>query len=324
MDYKDYYKVLGVGKDASQKEIKAAYRKLARKYHPDLNPGDKTAEERFKEINEANEVLIDPDKRKKYDQFGVDWQRYQQNGGQAGGFNWGQYAGGARSGGPRMEYADLNDLFGGAGGGGAPGSGFSDFFETLFGGGMGGRPTGRPRAAWQSAGRVRPEPRAFEQPVDVTLEEAYAGSMRVLQMDGRRLEVKLPAGVKTGSRVRVPGQGDMGDVYLKIDVLPHKIFERDGDDLRTEAPVEVQTAALGGEISVPTLRGATLSLRIPPETQSGKLFRLQGQGMPRLRKSSEHGDLYVKVRLVLPASLTDREKALFQELADLRKRQPQA
>jgi curved DNA-binding protein len=317
MDYKDYYKVLGVGKDASQKEIKAAYRKLARKYHPDVNPGDKKAEERFKELNEANEVLTDPDKRKKYDQFGVDWQRYQQTGGQAGGFNWGQYGGGARSGGPRMEYVDLNDLFGGAGGG-ASGSGFSDFFETLFGGG----PGGRQGAAWQSTRRVRPEPQAFEQPVDVTLEEAYSGSMRVLQMDDRRLEVKIPAGVRTGSKVRVPGQGGMGDVYLKINVLPHKLFERDGDDLRTEVTVEVQAAALGGEISVPTLRGATLSLRIPPETQSGKLFRLQGQGMPRLRKPSEHGDLYVKVRLVLPAPLSDREKALFQELADLRKRQP--
>jgi curved DNA-binding protein len=320
MDYKDYYKVLGVGKDASQKEIKAAYRKLARKFHPDVNPGDKKAEERFKEINEANEVLTDPDKRKKYDQFGADWQRYQQNGDQAGGFNWGQYAGGARSGGPRREYVDLNDLFGGAGGRSAGDSGFSDFFETLFGGG----PGGRQGAAWQSTGRVRPEPQAFEQPVDVTLEEAYSGSMRVLQMDERRLEVKIPAGVRTGSKVRVPGQGGMGDVYLKISALPHKVFERDGDDLRTEVPVEVQTAALGGEISVPTLRGATLSLRIPPETQSGRLFRLQGQGMPHLRKPSEHGDLYVKVRLVLPTALTEREKALFQELADLRKRQPQA
>lgn len=316
MEYKDYYQILGVGRDASQKEIKAAYRKLARKFHPDVNPGDKKAEERFKEINEANEVLTDPEKRKKYDQFGVDWQQYQQSGGQPSGFNWGRYAGGAgsRSTGPRMEYVDLNDLFGGAGDGGA--GGFSDFFETLFGGAAA-RQSG---ARVKQSARMRSEPPAFEQPVDVTLEEAYTGSTRVLQMDSRRLEVKIPAGVKTGSKVRVPGQGGTGDVLLKINVLPNKVFERDGDDLKTEVSIEVQTAALGGEISVPTLKGTTLTLRIPPETQSGKTFRLQGQGMPRLRKPDEHGDLYVKVRLVLPTPLTDREKALFQQLADLRKR----
>ncbi len=316
MEYRDYYKVLGVGRNASQKEIKAAYRKLARKFHPDVNPGDKKAEERFKEINEANEVLTDPEKRKKYDQFGADWQQYQQSGGQPGGFNWDQYAGrpGSRGSGPRMEYVDLNDLFGNAGNSGA--GGFSDFFEALFGGAAARQGRSSPK---QSA-RVRAEPQAFEQPVDVTLEEAYAGSTRVLQMDSRRLEVKIPPGVKTGSKVRVPGQGGMADVFLKISVPPNKVFERDGDDLKTEVPVEVQTAALGGEISVPTLKGTTLTLRIPPETQNGKTFRLQGQGMPRLRKPNEHGDLYVKVRLVLPTPLTDQEKALFQQLADLRKR----
>jgi curved DNA-binding protein len=317
MEYKDYYKILGVARDATQKEIKGAYRKLARKYHPDVNPGDNKAEERFKEINEANEVLTDAEKRKKYDQFGADWQQYQQAGGQPGGFNWGQYAGGGpRGDGPRMEYVDLNDLFGGQGGGGS--GGFSDFFETLFGGAAA-RQGGNPGGARQSTARMRPQPQVFEQPVDVTLEEAYSGSMRVLQMDSRRLEVKIPAGVKTGSKVRVPGQGGMGDVLLKINVLPGKVFERDGDDLKTEVPVEVQIAALGGEINVPTLKGTTLTLRIPPETQSGKTFRLQGQGMPRLRKANEYGDLYVKVRLVLPTPLTEREKALFRQLVDLRK-----
>jgi len=322
MDYKDYYKTLGVGKNATEKEIKQAYRKLARKYHPDVNPGDKKSEERFKEINEANEVLTDADKRRKYDQLGADWQQYQQTGGQPGAFNWNQWQGGQR-GGARVEYMDLNDLFGGGGGGA---SGRSDFFETIFGG-MGGARPGAGGATWQSA---QAQPRArrgqdFEQEMDVTLEEAFQGASRVLEIDGRRLEVKIPAGVRTGSKVRVASEGGKGaagggagDLFLKINVLPHKTFERKGEDLHCEVPVDLYTAALGGEISVPTLKEKGLTLRIPPETQSGKVFRLQGQGMPRLRKPSEHGDLYVKLRVTLPCPLTEKEKALFKEMADLR------
>lgn len=317
MEYRDYYKVLGVSKNATEKEIKQAYRKLARKYHPDVNPGDRESEERFKEINEAHEVLTDPEKRKKYDQFGKDWQRYQQSGGQSGGFNWEEYfSQGTRArqsaGGPRVEYVDANEFFGDS-------RGFSDFFETLFGG-MGGARSG---SAWQERPSARPRrAQDHEQRVDVTLEEAFAGSNRVLELDGRRLEVKIPPGVRTGSKIRVPGEigknipgQQAGDLFLKVNVLPHKIFERKENDLYCEVPVDVYTAVGGGEIDVPTLKGTTLSLRIPPETQGGRTFRLQGQGMPTLRNPSERGDLYVKIRIVLPTPLTDKEKAAFKELA---------
>jgi len=323
MEYKDYYKTLGVPKNATEKEIKQAYRKMARKYHPDVNPGDNKAEERFKELNEANEVLTDPEKRGKYDQFGADWQRYQQGGGQSGGFNWADYATqGQRAGAPggraHVEYAGMNDIFGAGGGR------FSEFFEALFGG-MGGARPGGGRQAAQSGARA-PRFEDYEHTLDVTLEEAFAGTARVLQLDGRRLEVKIPAGVKTGSRVRVAGeigkgvQGQAaGDLFLKVNVVPHQTFERKGDDLYCDVPVDIYTAALGGEICVPTLRGKMLNLRIPPETQSGRTFRLQGQGMPVLRKPSDHGDLYARVKIVLPTPLTEQEKTTLRDLAALRK-----
>ena len=326
MEYRDYYKVLGVSKQATEKEIKQAYRKLARKYHPDVNPGDKDAEERFKEINEAHEVLTDPAKRKKYDRFGADWQHHQQAGGQPGGFNWEDYmaqaAGGRqRAGGPHVqyEYVDASDIFGGKGG-----SGFSDFFETLFGSMGGARSAGTWQTAYQDTRPKRVQD--HEQKVEITLEEAFNGTTRLLQLDGRRLEVKIPPGVRTGSKVRVAGEvgkgvtrQQAGDLFLKVQVLPDQIFERKGNDLHCEVPVEIYTAALGGEIDVPTLKGTTLSLRIPPETQGGRTFRLQGQGMPHLRKPSERGDLYAKVRLVLPSPLTEKEKTEFKELAELQR-----
>lgn len=325
MEYKDYYKVLGVSKKATEKEIKRAYRKLARKYHPDVNPGDRDAEEKFKEINEAHEVLTDPDKREKYDRFGADWQRYQQAGAQPGGFNWEDYyapgaTGGRSAGGPHVqyEYVDASDIFGGQGG-----AGFSEFFETLFGGMGGARSSG----AWQPSYQDMRPRRAqdHEQTIEVTLEEAFNGTTRLVQLDGQRLEVKIPPGVKTGSKVRVagtvgadaPGQ-QAGDLFLKVRLLSNKTFERKGDDLYCEVPVDIYTAALGGEIAVPTLKGTTLSLSIPAETQGGRTFRLQGQGMPHLREPSKRGDLYAKARIVLPSPLTDKEKADFKELAELR------
>lgn len=314
MEYKDYYKLLGVGRNASRKEITKAYRKLARKYHPDLNPGDKEAEERFKEINEAHEVLSDPEKRKKYDQLGASWRQWQRRGDQAGGFDWSQWY--AQPGGGRVhvEYADLSDLFQGAGG-------FSDFFSAIFGG-MG--PAG-PRASWGGQGRTSPtHGRDYEQQVEVTLEEAFSGTSRMLQKHGRRLEVKIPPGVKTGSRVRMRGEGGegvrggaKGDLYLQVNVLPHRTFERSGDDLHCEVPVDLYTAILGGEVRVPTLKGGAM-LKIPPGTQGGKTFRLKGQGMPRLKEAQKRGDLYAKVRVKVPQNLTDREKELFRKLAEMR------
>ncbi len=318
MDYKDYYKILGVAKGADEKEIKKAYRKLARQYHPDVNPNNREAEAKFKEINEAYEVLSDPEKRRKYDEMGQSYQRWQQAGGQPGGFNWNVWvaasqAAGARgqqATGQRVTYEDLSDMWGGS-------AGFSDFFQQIFGDmGRGTAEAGpRTRAA---AGRD------LEQPVDVTLEEAFEGAERLLEVDGRRLEVKIPPGVKTGSRVRVAGEGmpgtrggARGDIYLVVNVLPSKDFERRGDDLYTEAPVDMFVALLGGEVHVPTLRG-TMALRIPAGTQAGRSFRLAGQGMPRLRAPHERGDLYVKVQVRLPEKLSDRERELVRQWAQLR------
>lgn len=304
MEYRDYYKILGVNKTTSVEEIKKAYRKLARKYHPDVNPNDKEAEEQFKEINEAYEVLTDPDKRAKYDRLGSSWNAYQRNGG-GGGFDWGQWASGARGSG---DYVDLNDILKNAQTGG---SGFSDFFEAIFG----------------NMGRTHQTPRQgqdYNQEIEITLEEAFKGTSRILRIGGRRIEIKIPRGAKTGTKVRVrgegaPGQngGSKGDLYLEIKVTPHAIFERVGDDLYTELPVDLYTAVLGGEAIVPTFKGK-VKLKIPAETQSGRTFRLKGQGMPGLKQPDERGDLYAKVMVKLPENLTDEEIELFEELADIR------
>jgi len=312
MEYKDYYKILGVDKKASEKEIKKAYRKLARQCHPDVNPGDDSAEQRFKEINEANEVLSDPDKRKKYDQLGASWRQYQGAGGRPGGFDWSQWTTQPGGGRVHVEYADLGDLFGGGGG-------FSDFFSAIFGGaGRGGSTT------WRPQGQPYTVPgQDYEQEVEVTLEEAYSGTTRVMEKEGRRLEIKIPAGVLTGSRVRMRGEGGgsqgggKGDLYLKVKVLPHATMERRGDDLHCDVPVDVYTAVLGGEVRVPTLKGGAM-LKIPPETQSGKTFRLKGQGMPQLKDAQQHGDLYARVSIQVPKKLSDKEKELFKQLADMR------
>jgi len=313
MEYKDYYRTLGVDKGASAEEIKKAYRKLARKYHPDVNPNDPQAEQRFKEINEAYEVLRDPDKRSKYDRLGANWQRYQQSGGDESGFDWSQWfspGANARSGGQRVytEYGDLDDLFGQ--------SGFSDFFQAIFGRG----------AATQGAGQGARsiDGRDVEYPLEISLEEAYHGTTRILQIGDRRIEVKIPAGVDTGSRVRIAGEGQPGarggrpgDLYLVIQVRPHERFRREGSNLHMTLPVDLYTMILGGEVLVPTLKGR-VSLRIPAGTRTGQTFRLRGQGMPSLKAGEPAGDLYVEVVPIIPADLSEREKQLFTELAALR------
>ncbi|MDH7486756.1 MAG: J domain-containing protein [Anaerolineae bacterium] len=316
MEYKDYYRILGVDRNADEKEIRRAYRRLARQYHPDVNPGDKQAEERFKEVNEAYEVLGDAEKREKYDRLGADWQRWQRMGGDPQGFDWSRWTGTAPGGGRiHVEYADLSDLFGGQG------SPFSDFFSTLFG------DVGRePRTDWFAGTQRRPRRgQDVVQPVQITLEEAYHGTQRILQSDGRRLEVQIPPGVRTGSKVRVKGEGGVsttggarGDLFLQVEVQPHPTFERRGDDLYCDVPVDLYTAVLGGEVRVPRLGGQPLVLRIPPGTQGGRTFRLQGMGMPRLHQPDQHGHLYAQVRIVIPQDLTPREKELFEELARLR------
>jgi curved DNA-binding protein len=309
MEYKDYYQVLGVPRDASEKDIKRAYRKLARENHPDVKPGDKAAEDKFKTINEANEVLSDPEKRKKYDAFGADWERYQQAGGQPGGFDFGRWAaqqpGGqwnVREGSP----GDFGDLFG-------QGGDFSDFFTTLFGGGA-------TRTRARPAGPRRGQD--FEHPVRISLDEAFRGAARVFQLDGKRIEAKIPAGVRTGSRVRLSGQGGPGaaggpggDLYLAVEVEPDSRFERRGDDLYTDLDVDLFQAALGGDVRVPTPEGA-VSLKLPPRTQAGQTFRLRGKGMPSLGGQGR-GDLFARVRLTLP-DLSEAELESLRAIADRR------
>ncbi len=330
---KDFYEVLGVARSATEKEIKAAYRKLARKYHPDVNPGDKAAEARFKEINQAYEVLSDPEKRKKYDRWGDQWEladQFEAAGARPGANPFGR--GGAPFGGPRDN--GEGDLFGD----------FGSIFETLFR-----RERGGPRGAGASR-----RGQDVETPVEISLEEAFHGTTRTLNLQTpepcrtcggsgeiagaichacegmgtaiklRRLEVRIPPGVKTGSRVRVAGEGrpgigggPPGDLYLLVTVLPHGRFERRGDDLYGEVEVPVVDAVLGGEVMVQTIDGR-VALRIPELTQNGRQFRLAGKGMPVLGQAGRRGDLYVKVRVLLPEHLDPEERKHWEALRQLR------
>jgi curved DNA-binding protein len=336
MEYRDYYNILGVSRNADEREIKKAYRRLARKYHPDMNEGNKQAEEKFKDVNEAYEVLSDPEKRKLYDQFGSEWKQWQRAGGRPEDFDWGRWGdrptAGAGGGGPRyVHYGNVEDLQDLLGGSGSP---FSDFFERLFGGGytqqagggspfggMGGRGGQRPYARTQQ----RQKGRDYDQPVEISLQEAYQGTKRILRLDGRRLEVKIPAGAQDGTKVRITGAGSPGaaggqpgDLYLVVRVRPDARFERDGADLRTKVSVDLYTALLGGEVGVPTPEGRSLMLTIPSETQNGQTFRLRERGMPQLNQTDERGDLYAEIQVELPQELTEEEKALFEELRTLR------
>ena len=322
MEYQDYYKVLGVSKGASDKEIKRAYRQLARKYHPDVNPGDKQAEERFKSINEAYEVLSDPTKRQKYDQLGSDWFRWQQMGGNPNEFDWSQWTtGGAGFGRGRgtqyTSFEDLSDLFG-RGGGGV----FSDFFSQIFGGMTGQATGGRPqrRVRVDEFQQFPRQGRDRTQEVEISLQEAYHGATRLLTKGGQQLRVKIPVGAKTGTKVRFAGEGNAGqmggqsgDLYLQVKVKEDPRFERKGDDLHGTVEVDMYTALLGGKAPVRTFDG-TLMLTIKPGTQNGQVFRLRNKGMPKLRQAEQHGDLYVKVDVRLPTDLTSRQRELLEEM----------
>lgn len=301
MDYKDYYKILGVERNASEDDIRKAYRKLAMKYHPDRNPNDKQAEERFKEINEAYQVLSDSKKRVHYDRLGSDYSNWQQRGA-PGDFNWDQYGG--FPGGVRVEYGDLDDLFGGAGG-------FSDFFRTIFGRGAEGVSTG-------ARTRSRQQPQGYQQELEITLEEAYNGTTRLLQTDGKQKQVRIPAGVRTGSKVRVAGAGPNGlDLYLIVDVQEDKRFERRGNDLHTTATVSVFTAILGGEAEVETLSGK-IKLTVPAGTQPEQVFRLAGRGMPSIKSANEKGDLYVRLKVQIPKYLSRKQRELLEEASRIK------
>ncbi|MBN2118834.1 MAG: J domain-containing protein [Anaerolineales bacterium] len=301
MDYKDYYKVLGVERNASEADIRKAYRKLAMQYHPDRNPNNKQAEERFKEINEAYQVLSDPQKRSHYDRLGSDYSNWQRRGA-PGNFNWDQYGG--FPGGVHVEYGDLDDLFGGAGG-------FSDFFRTIFGRGGEGVGTG-------TRTRARQQPQGYQQELEITLEEAFKGTMRVLQTDGKQKQVHIPAGVRTGSKVRVAGAGPNGlDLYLIVDVKDDPRFERRGNDLHTTATVSIFTAILGGEAEVETFNGK-IKLNVPVGTQPEQVFRLAGRGMPSVKNAKEKGDLYVRLKVQIPKYLSPKQRELLEEASRIK------
>jgi curved DNA-binding protein len=347
MEYRDYYQILGVPRSASQADIKKAFRKLAREFHPDRNPGDSTAERKFKDVNEANEVLSDPEKRKQYDLLGANWEQVKRaGGGRPGADPFG-------AGGP---FAGFN--FAGAGGPGGQnvryefrstdgsGAGFSDFFRMFFGGaaagaqaghgGTGGAngasldeilaqmnaapgPGGQPRRpsarAAHDAGRAAPKDE-IEAPADLTLEEAFHGTSRLVEVEGKRYEVSIPRGIDTGGRVRLSGKGPRGrDLVVTVTVRPHDVYTRRGADLERELPISLREALLGAEVPVTTLKGRIL-LTIPAGTQAGRTFRLTGQGMPKL-KGEGAGDLYVKVRVVLPTALDAEAKAAAARFLDL-------
>jgi curved DNA-binding protein len=313
LNFKDYYKTLNVSRTASQDEIKKSYRKLARQYHPDVNPGNKEAEEKFKEISEAYEVLSHPENRKKYDQLGADWKKYEQAG-QQGGFDWSKYAGQQRQGG-QQQYAggDYEDMFSGGGG-------FSDFFENIFGGGFGGARTQQGRQRQYSF-----KGQDYRAEMEMSLEEAYLGTSRILNVNGQQLRIKVKPGIADGQTLRLSGKGapgsnggENGDLYIKVHIAEDKRFRRSGDDIYKDQPVDLYTAVLGGEVQVSTLDG-DLKFKIPAETQNGATLRLKGKGFPKYNQTDSHGDLYLKIEVELPKKLSEEEKTLFRRLAEIRK-----
>ena len=289
MDYKDYYKTLGVDRKASEDDIRKAYRKLAKQYHPDYNPNNKQAEDRFKEINEAYEVLSDSKKRGHYDKLGSDYSNWQRRG-NPGDFDWGQWR---TPGGGNVDFEDAGDIF-------------SEFARTIFG--MGGA----------SASRSRAQMQGYQQELEITLEEAYKSTSRLLQSEGKEKQVRIPAGVRTGSKIRVAGAGPNGlDLYLIINVQDDKRFERRGNDLHTTATVNVFTAVLGGDADVETFDGK-IKLNIPAGTQPEQVFRLAGRGMPHLKNSKDKGDLYVRLKVQVPKYLSAKQRELLEEASKLK------
>lgn len=301
MEYRDYYKILEIDKKAPQDEIKKQYRKLARKYHPDKNPGDKTSEDKFKELQEAYEVLKDPDKRSKYDTMGSNWNKHQHGG--SGGFDFSQWA----NSGNGRQYRSSH------GGGGD----FSDFFESFFGGGQG---RGR-----RSAGFRQMKGSDYEATINLNLSDAFQGTSTLLNVDNKKIKINLKPGIKNGQTLRVKGKGapsqsggPNGDLLLKISVANNTRFTLEDNNLHLSQEIDLYTAILGGKISVNTL-GASINMNIPPETSNAKVFRLKGKGMPVYGKSGEFGDLYLKINVILPKQLEEEEVKLFEQLANLRK-----
>jgi len=318
LDFKDYYKVLGIEKTATADDIKKAYRKLARKYHPDVNPNNKEAEQKFKEINEANEVLSDPEKRKKYDALGADWRNYEQHGGgrgnSGGGFDWSKYAQGNR-GNTRYEYTeDPGDIFGNGG--------FSDFFENIFGGA--GPSSGRRRQAGRQPNYAT-KGQDYESEMDISLYEAYHGTERILTLDGQKLRIKVKPGIADGQNLRLAGKGGAGmnggpsgDIFIKVHIAPDAENRRQGDDLYRDIHIPVYTAVLGGENQAATF-GGDIKFKIPAGAQNGTTLRVKGKGFPVYGKAALFGDLYLKIIVDIPKNLSPKEKELWKELEGIGK-----
>jgi len=306
MEYKDYYKILGVDKKASSAEIKKAYRKLAMKYHPDKAKGDKSAEEKFKSINEANEVLSNTEKRKKYDELGSNWQNYQQSGDNEG-FDRGRYSNQGQGGG---QYSgDFEDMFGD--------SGYSDFFDAFFGG-----------SARQKRGGGRRSVATMGQDmqamIDITLREAYSGTSKVFNYDNQSIKLNIKPGIADGQVLKLAGKGgagirggQAGDLLITIKVLPDAVFDRKGDDLYANLNVSVYDAVLGGKVEFEMIKGK-VKIDIPKECSAGKIFRLGKLGMAKYGKTGECGDLYLTVKIEMPKNLSTKETSLFNELKKLR------
>ena len=314
MEFKDYYKTLGVAKNATQDEIKKAYRKLAVKHHPDKNKGDKKSEEKFKEINEANEVLGDKEKRKKYDELGSNWNSYQQSG-QHGGFDWSRYSG-ENAGTGERSYSfegDLNDLFGGAG--------YSDFFESIFGGGFSGSQRGRKSSGRKVSGLKGNDYSAI---IEISLEDAYKGVSKIFKIGGQSIKLNIKPGINDGHILKIAGKGSPGlnggpngDLLLTIKILKDNDFIREADDLHSVLRVDLFIAVLGGKVEVKTFKGK-IKLDIPKGTNNGKILRLPKMGMPKYGRANEYGDLYFKIEVQIPQNLSDKEISLFKELQKAR------
>ena len=300
MNYKDYYKTLGVSREASQADIKKAYRKLASKYHPDKNLDDQSAEEKFKEVNEAFEVLGDPDKRQKYNALGANWEAYQQGGG-----NWEQFTNGGGPEGQSYYFeGDPSEFFG------RGGSGFSSFFETFFN---------------QRGGQMPYKGQDIEAELPITLLEAYQGSQRTFELNGQKLRISIKAGAYEGQRLRLKGKGSpgqqggtAGDLYIILKVQPDIRFQRKNNNLIYSKNVDLYTAILGGKIKVPTMTGS-VNMTLPKGTESGKILRLKGKGMPIYNKEGQYGDLLVKLTVQIPKNLSKEEEELFLKLKALNK-----
>jgi curved DNA-binding protein len=311
LNFKDYYKSLEVSKTATADEIKKSYRKLARKYHPDVNPGDKAAEEKFKEISEAYEVLSNAENRKKYDQLGADWKKYEQAG-NAGGFDWSKYQQQGRGGGQYRYQTTDEDIFGGGGG-------FSDFFENIFGGSFGGtraKTSGRQRAF---------KGQDYSSEMEISMPEAYEGSTRIINVNNQQLRIKVKPGVADGQVLKLTGKGGPGasggpngDLYITVKIAHDPVFKRKGNDLHKDQHIDLFTALIGGEVHVHTLNG-TIKMKIPAETQNGTVLRVKNKGFPVYGQTDVFGDLYVKIHVELPKHLTEHEKELVKKWEALRK-----